>query len=159
MFFFHSSKIEGPNLQPLSNEKTDLWCFSRLSTKTFVRCFSSITWKYLGKWWHVIFDIYTFLHTCKLYTICLFRCFSSNSILLSWISIIYFNFCDTSLWLLMWHILKAIQKSMNWYLNIGINSNVLFFSYRNFIEKIKHLHMIITTLVLNYLAPVSLCYN
>ena len=27
MFFFHSSKIEGPNWQSLSYEKTELWCY------------------------------------------------------------------------------------------------------------------------------------
>ena len=44
-------------------------------------------------------------------------------------------------------------------LNISINSQVLFFPYKNFIERIKHLHMTITTLVLKYLAPLSFCYN
>ena len=44
-------------------------------------------------------------------------------------------------------------------LNININSQVLFFPYKNFIERIKHLHMTITTLVLKYLAPLSFCYN
>ena len=66
------------------------------------------------------------------------------------------NFCATLLWLYMWHILKAISKSMHWHLNISINSKVFFFPYKNFIEKIKHLNMTITTLMLNYLAPVLL---
>ena len=56
--------------------------------------------------------------------------------------------CDT--------FLKAIWKSVHWHFNISINNKVLFFSYKNFIEKIKHLHMTITTLMLNYLAPVLL---
>ena len=34
IFFFHSSKIEEPNQQPLSYEKTNLWCFACLITKT-----------------------------------------------------------------------------------------------------------------------------
>ena len=48
---------------------------------------------------------------------------------------------------------------MKRHLNISINSKVLFFPYKNVIEKIKHLHMTNTTLVLNYLTPASLCYN
>ena len=48
-------------------------------------------------WWQVILNIYTFLSTCKLCTISLFRCFLSNLILFWWISVIYF--CATLLWL------------------------------------------------------------
>ena len=109
--------------------------------------FSPLTWKYLDMLWHVIFNIYTFVSTWKLCTNCLFRCFLSNSILFWWISVTYFNFCATLLWLLMWHILKAIWKSMHWHLNISINNKVLFFRYKNFIEKMKRLHMAITTFV------------
>ena len=99
-------------------------------------------------WWHVIFNIYTFLSTCRLCTICLSRCF---------LSAIYFNLCVTFLWLFMWHILKAIWKHMHWHLHISSSSSkVLSFPYKNFVEKIKHLHLTITTLALNYLAPVSL---
>ena len=144
-----------------------MWCFARLSTKIcLLGCFSSFTWKYLSLWWDVVFNIYTFLSTCRLCAIYLFRYFLPNSIL-SWIpafciwwkSVIYFNIFYTLLWLFMSHILKAIWKSMHWHLNISINSKALFFPHKIFIEKIKHLHMTIATLVLNYLAPVSLCYN
>ena len=134
---------------PVSSlEKTGVWCFAHLSTKTcLLGYFSALTWKYLGMWWHVIFNIYTFLSTCKLCTICLSRCF---------LSAIYFNLCVTFLWLFLWHILKAIWKHMHWHLHISISSKVLSFPHKNFVEKIKHLHLTITTFVLNYLAPVSL---
>ena len=103
--------------------------------------------------------MYTFLSTCQLCTICLFSCFLSNSILFWWVSVIYFNFRATLFWLCLWHILKAFWNSMKRHLNISINSKVLFFPYKNVIEKIKHLHMTNRTLVLNYLTPASLCYN
>ena len=74
--------------------------------KCLLGCFSALTWKYIDMWWHVISNIYTFLSTCQLCTICLFRCFLSNSMLFWWISIIYLNFCATLLWLFMWHILR-----------------------------------------------------
>ena len=43
-FSFHSSKIEGPNQQSLSFEKTNVWCSACLSTKKcLLACFSSFT--------------------------------------------------------------------------------------------------------------------
>ena len=112
--------------------KTDVWCFAYLSTKIcLLGCFLSLTWKYLGMWWHMIFNIYSLLSTCKLCIICLFRCFLSRSILFWWISVIYSNFFATLLWIFMWHILKVI-----WKLCIDI-LKVLFFTYKKLIEKNK----------------------
>ena len=33
MLLFHSSKTKEPNWQPLSYEKTNVWCFARLWSK------------------------------------------------------------------------------------------------------------------------------
>ena len=73
----------------------------------------------------------------KICTICLFRLFWSNSVLLWWISFIYFNFCAALLWLFMWHILKVIWRSMHWHLSVIVKTKVLFFTYKNFIEETK----------------------
>ena len=96
--------------------------------KCLLGCFSALTWKYIDMWWHVISNIYTFLSTCQLCTICLFRCFLSNSMLLWWISIIYLNFCATLLWLFMWHILRPF---VNLCIDIltSASTAVLLFSY------------------------------
>ena len=103
-----------------------MWCFARLCT--YLKVFRHVMACYI---WY----IYTFLSTCRLSTICLFRWFLSNSILFWWISVIYFNFCAGLLWFFMWHILKAIWKPIHWHLNFSINSKVLFFPNKNFIEK------------------------
>ena len=87
----------------------------------------------------MIFNIYTFVNSCKICTFFLFRCLLSNSIFFWWISVIYFNFYATLSCFFMWNILKAIWKSMYWHLSISFNSKVLFSLYKTFIENIKHL--------------------
>ena len=130
------SFIHQKSKEPLSYEKTDVWYFAYLSTKIcLLGWFLSLTWKYLGMWWHLIFNIYSFLSTCKLCTICLLRCFLSNSILIWWISVIYFNFCTTLLWFFMWHILKAILKSMHWHINISSKAKLYFYLTKNLLKK------------------------
>ena len=51
MFFFHSSKIEGPNKQPLSSEKTNVVFFMCKHSNMFVMVLS-VTWLRVFK--HVI---------------------------------------------------------------------------------------------------------
>ena len=83
-------------------------------------------------WWRMTYKYHihiTFLSPCKLCTICLLRCFFSNSILFRWVSLIYFNFRGRLLWLFIWHILKAIWNSMHWHLSISVNSKILNCSY------------------------------
>ena len=63
-------------------------------------------------WWHVIFNIYTFLSTCKLWTIRIFSCFCITQFCFDEYLAFYFDFCVTLLWLFMRHIFKAIWKSI-----------------------------------------------
>ena len=74
--------------------------------------------------------------------------FFFDSILFRWISLISFNFCAKLLWLFIRYILKVIWKSLHWHL---FPLQIFFWKNRTSITN--------ATLVLIYLAPVTLCYN
>ena len=157
MFLFHSSRTEGPNQKPLSYEKTWVWCLVCQSTKIgFLGCFSLPVWNYVGMWCHGAFIIH-FPVSAYFVSFVYLDVFFSNSILSRWLSAIYFNFCVTSLWLCMWHILKVIWKLRHWHLSISTDTAKLYLSLAKIFWKDKTF-MINATLVLSYLAPI-LWYN
>ena len=119
--------------------------FGKLPSKTFIW---SPLFKYLCKLPRCTKDHSLFItclksfseiSPCILWTICLFRCFFYNSILFRQLSVISFNFCSTSLWLFIRHILKATGKSRHWHVSISIGTAKFHFSMTNFFEKTIHL--------------------
>ena len=66
---------------------------------------------------------YTRLSPCKLFNACLCRCFSLTQFCLDEFCFISLDFCNTLLWLCMWHILvKTVWKSWHWCLGISIDT-------------------------------------
>ena len=116
----------------------------------FLGCFSTLTWNYLGVWWYVIFNIYTFLSPYKLCTVFLFRCFFSKSIC--------FNEYQSFILTFVPYYCDCLWKYMHWHVNISFNTAKFNFSLTVLFLKNK-IFMTNTFLVLNYLAPVSFRYN
>ena len=124
-----------------------MWCFGRVSTKIwFLGCFSSLTWNYLGVWWHVIFNIYTFF---------------SPFVPIAYLDVFFLTqFCFDeylSYILTCRQILTAIWKSKHWHFSISIYTAKFYFSLPKNVWKNK-IFMTKTTLVLNHLTPVSITF-
>ena len=67
--------------------------------------------------------LYTRLSPCKLFNACLCRCFSLTQFCLDEFCFMSLDFCNTLLWLRMWHILvKTVWKSRHWHLGISIDT-------------------------------------